>query len=109
IAAAAPRPGDVGLPQQIRRLLQQDVDVALAIRRLAVFPMVVMPAELQALGGDDLANAIEFTPNCSPLGLAAVALARRRRGCVDCLDAEVTAHAACCNRIGAQPVEADMR
>src|SRR3954470_24223936 len=71
--------------------------------------MVVMPAELQAFGGDDLSNPIKFASNCGPLGLATFAFARRRRRRVDRLNAEVTAHAASCDRIGAQPVEADMR
>ena len=71
--------------------------------------MVVMPAELQALGGDDLSNPVELASNCGPLGLAALAFARRRRRRVDRLNAEVTAHADRSDRIGAQPVEADMR
>src|SRR4051812_342929 len=109
IGTAAHRPGDVGLPQQLRRLLQQDVDVALAIRSLGVLPMVVMPAELQAFGGDDLSNPIEFASERSPLGLATIAFARRRRRGVDRLNSEVSAHADRSNRIGAQPIEADMR
>jgi hypothetical protein len=109
VGAPARNPGDVGLPQDIRRLLQQDVNVTPSIRGFGVLPIVVMPAELQALGGDDLSNSIELASKRGPFGFAAVALARRRRRRVNRLNAQVSTQLDRSDRIGAQPVETDMR
>jgi hypothetical protein len=68
-----------------------------------------MPAEFQALGGDDLAKSIKRASVLGPLGLATLSLAKRRRRRVDRLNAQPAAQPNRSYRIGAQPVEADMR
>ena len=49
---------------------------------------MVMPAELQTFGGDDLSNPIELAPKRGPFGLAALPLAGRRRRSVNRLNAQ---------------------
>ena len=51
IAAAAHDPGEIGLPDEVGSLLEQAFEIGLAAPGAAIFPMMVVPAELEPLAG----------------------------------------------------------
>src|SRR5215469_8802570 len=108
IGTAARDPGEVGLPDEVRRFGEHDVQIESVARRLLVFPVVIVPAEGETFGIHRFAQLRELLAKGAPLRFTTVAFANERCWRKNRLDPQVLADFRYCPCVGTQTIHADM-